>query len=522
MSTKKLVAKSAGIIMVGYTLSRILGYVRDKLWVYIFGQDKISTDAYTAAFSIPDLLYFLLAGGALSAAFIPVFTDYLTKGEKKEAWKIASSIANLLIILVASGIMIILIFADKLVPLIVPGYNEQTMKLAIFLTRIMCPAVLFFVLSALCSAILNSYQHFKTPAFAFIFYDVPIILGCLILGPKIGIVGMSLGVLIGAIMLVLLQLPVIIKMGWDYKFILNLSHPGVKRILKLFLPAMFGLLISQVNLFMIPQFFGSKLSSGVNTYLRLATRIIYVPLGIFAVAISTAIFPFLASQVSLNDKTAFRNTLTRGICFSFFLSLPSTAGVIVLSKPIIRVLFQGGGFKVVDVEKTSFLLLFLSIGLIGLSTLQVITRGFYANFDTKTPVKVGVISLFLNIFLCYFLTNSYLKSSGLGLAVSLTSMFNMSILIFIIHKKMKGIDVKRILNSFLKSVFVSIVMGLICHFIYIHLEKFLGISLKSAAFNLFLVMIIGILSYFSMAFLLRTEETKYIVEMLKERLKIKN
>lgn len=517
MKTHSKIAASSAIIMFGYSFSRILGYLRVKALAYVFGSNY-QTDAYFAVHNIIDILYFLLAGGALSAAFIPVFTEYLAKKkDEKEAWYIANSVANILIFASLLGILIWEIFTPYFVKIVAPGFDEKTNLLCTYLTRITLPMVIFTVLSALLAGILNSYQHFTAPSIAFIFYNIPIIIFTFLLGPKIGIVSVPYGVLLGAFLLVAIQLPVAVKKGLKYSFVIDFKSSGVRKIIKLFIPAMLGLSISQVNLVLIPQFFASYFSRGVITYLNYANRIIMLPFGIFAVAISTAVFPALSREIQGNNLQDFKNTLSRGISSTFFFSIPSAVGLIFLSQEIIKLLYLGGEFGLKDVEKTGSILVFFSLGLFALSSIQVITRGFYAQQNTSTPVKVGFISLFINLFLCYLLGRSYLKENGLPLATSLTSLFNMSVLLFILRDK---INFKILLTSFLKSLFTSLIMGIsiigimqiLNNFITSHLLSLLGLKI------LILVFLGGVI-YFIISVALKVEEAFIIYDMVRGFLK---
>jgi putative peptidoglycan lipid II flippase len=513
MNSGEKIAKSSAIIMFGYSFSRILGYLRLKALAYVFGSNY-QTDAYVAVHNIIDILYLLLAGGALSAAFIPVFTEYLVKEKKEEAYSVASSIANILIIASLAGILIWEFFTPFFVKIVAPGFDEKTNLLCSYLTRITLPMVIFTVLSALLSGILNSYQHFTAPSLAFIFYNIPIIIFTFFLGPKIGIVSVPYGVLLGSFLLVAIQVPFLIKKGVKYKFILDYKSEGVRKIIKLFIPAMLGLSLSQINLILIPQFFASYFSDGVITYLNYANRIIMLPFGIFAVAISTAVFPTLSREIQENRKKDFQRTLSRAISSTFFFSLPSTFGLIILSNEIIKLLYWGGEFSLKDVKETGEILAFFSIGLFALSAIQVLTRGFYSQQDTSTPVKVGFVSLFINLGLCYSLGKSSLKENGLPLATSLTSLFNMSVLTFILRDKL---NFKILFSSFSKSLFSSLGMGIFIFILNNILKNFLKGGFLSLIFlKISILMFLGGIVYFIFSLILKSEDSLTIFKILKK------
>lgn len=511
--TKKTVIKGATIVMFGFGLSRILGYIKLKSLAYVFGSTW-QTDAYVAVFNVIDMLYFLIAGGALSAAFIPVFMEYLSKKDERESWEIANNILNILLTVSALGIFIWMIFTPYFVKLIVPGFDEKTTSLCVLLTRITLPMVFFTVISALFSGILNSFGNFFTPTFAFVFYNIPTILVILLLGPKFGIVILPLGVLLGAMGLVIIQLPPLIKSGWRYKTILNISHPKVKQIIKLFIPAMLALLVFHFNLVIIPQFFASFFKDGVVTYLLYASRIIMLPYGVFAVAISVAIFPTLTAKSHESNLSDWRNILSKGISSTFYFSLPSSVFLIILSEKVVKLLYWGGEFNNYDVSQTSFLLIYFTVGLVALSAIQVIIRGFHSQKDTITPLKVGVLCLVLNIALAYFLSRSRLGYAGPPLAVSLTLIFNMTILLVILK-----VNYRIIVGGFLKSLLSSIILAIVIFAGMRIINNFITTTtLGGIAIELAILIGIGSLSYLLVTYLLKMEEIYTMVEVLRKKL----
>lgn len=513
MTNNKSVAKSAAIITLGFSASRILGYVLLKSLAYVFGSNY-QTDAYVAIFNVIDLLYFLLAGGALSAAFIPVFTEILSKEGKEKAWVVASKTFNILIAVTFLGLLCWEIFTPILVKLIAPGFDKKTTLLCILLTRITLPMVLFTVTSAFCAAILNSFKHFAAPTYAYVFYNLPIIAATFIFGPKIGIIGLPFGVLIGALGLVLIQIPVLIKQGIKYFFIFQYQDVYVKKMIKLFLPAMLGLSISQFNLVMIPQFFASQFSHGVVTYFNYANRVIMLPFGIFAVAIATAVFPNLSEHIQKNDLENFKKTLVKGINATLFLILPSTAFLIVLSNPVIKLLYYGGKFKDSDINTTAQILMYYSIGLLALSLLQTITRGFYSRQDTATPVKIGIISLPLNLILGFILTKTSLGFNGIPLATSITLTFNLIILFFILRKQLNGIMGKFLFVSFLKIFLGTLICAGISYFLFFHLVNIFPDRLSFTALNLLISTGCGFSIYLIFCILTKVEEAKIVLNMV--------
>jgi len=514
--TGKNVAKAAGILMVAILISRILGFVRETVIGMQFGSNWV-TDAYIAAFTIPDLVYYLLIGGALSAAFIPVFTEYLVKGETEEAWKIVSTIINLILILLGTIILLGIIFAPFLVPLVAYNFQGKTLDLTVFLTRLMFPAVIFHALNGVAMGILNSYNHFTTPALGSIVYNIVIILAAFILGSQMGITGMSIGVVMGAAISFLMQYYVLRKKGIRYHWIVDLKHPGVQRIGQLMLPAMIGLSIIQVNL-VINQNFASSLAEGSITALRFANRLVQLPYGIFASAIGMAIFPTLTRQAASKSLTELRKTLSLGIRVTNFLSIPAGVGLMVLSVPVVRLLFEQGKFGPEATYATAFALVFYSLGIFAQCALAIVTRGYYALQDTVTPLKIGLLTVFLNIVFNFLLIEP-LAHGGLALAFSLTGAINLLILLVILRKKIGNIDGKNILFSFVKTSLAAVLMGAASF----GLAQWIGslVDLESKVGQLLQVstaMTAGVVVFLFFAYLLRLEELDLLFNLLRKRL----
>ena len=308
-------------------IARILGYVRDALLYAIFGQNRI-TDIYNAAFSIPDFIYMILIGGALSSAFIPVFGGYLARGEDEKGWQVANTMLNLLVILMITAITLGMLFTPNLIRLLVPGLTLRD-RYDRLPHRIMFFQTFFMGLSGVSMGILNSYKHFVTPAVGSVLYSLSIVVVGGVLGPRIGIVAFAIGVVVGAVLNFAVQLPPLLKFGMRYKPLLNLKHPGIKQIGILVFPVLIGLSVSQFNLF-VSQNLASNLPSGQLAALRTAQRFMQLPIGIFAAAISTAVFPTLTEHAARMEWGQFRRTFSLGVRTANFLAIPCVAGLIAI------------------------------------------------------------------------------------------------------------------------------------------------------------------------------------------------
>lgn len=519
MSAGKGVARAACLIMFAMIISRILGYLRDVVIYAKFGQNRI-TDAYNAAFSIPDFLYMLLVGGALSSAFIPVFSSYIATDKEKDAWEVASIIFNFIMILMVCGVVFGIIFTPQLITLLVPGFTGEAFDLTVFLTRIMFLQAFFMGLSGISVGILNSHKHFTAPAIGSVLYNLGIIIVGLILSPFIGIVGFSIGVVAGAIMNFGVQLPVLLKKGLRYKFSFNLRHPGVQKIFALMFPVLIGLSVAHFNLF-VNQNLASTLEPGIVAALRTGQRLMQLPIGVFAIAIAVAIFPTLTRNVAREEMKQFKENTSMGVRAVIFVTLPAAVGLIALRIPLIRLLFEQGLFTHANTLATAHALYYYSIGLFAYSAIQVLNRAFYALQDTKTPVAAGILTIALNIWLNFVLLD-ILGHGGLALAYSLAGIFNMIALLVILRLKIGGIDGRKMFFSFVQSVFASIVMGLLLFYFVSYADNLLDVTTKIGQFlEVMLGITIGAVIYTLIVSLFKMEEADLVLAILKRRLKIK-
>jgi putative peptidoglycan lipid II flippase len=517
LSGKKKVAQAAGLIMVAMIVSRVLGYVRDLVIYATFGQNRI-TDAYNAAFSVPDFLYMLLVGGALSSAFIPVFSSYIATKREEEAWEVASIVFNLILVLMAVGIGVGVVFTPQLIKLLVPGFAPESLELTVYLTRIMFIQVVFMVFSGISMGILNSYKHFAAPAIGSVLYNLGIIVVGLFLAQRFGIAGFSFGVVAGAMLNFAVQLPALFRVGLRYKFSFNFRHPGVQRLVKLMLPVLVGLSVTQINLF-VNQNLASGLPPGMVAALRTGQRLMQLPIGVFAIAIAVAVFPTLTEYAARKENREFRRAMSLGLRSIFFLALPATAGLIVLRVPIIRLLLQVGKFTAENTQATAHALLFYSIGIFAYSAIQFLSRVFYALQDTLTPVTVGVLTIILNLVLNFLLIKP-LAHGGLALAYSLAGIFNMVLLLWILRKKLGSIDGGRIAVSFAKSFTASVLMGIVLYWIAGWTELVFGVSTKGGQLvQVSLSVITGLVLYSVLSLLFKMEEAEMVWNILLKKIR---
>lgn len=516
MSTGKLMVKAAGFMMIATLLARLLGLARDIVFYYWFGQSHI-TDAYNAAFSIPDLIYMLLVGGALSSAFIPVFSSYLARSQEDEAWKVASIVFNYSILLMLVLITAGEIFTRPLITLLVPDLPPEQITLAVTLTRVMLFQTIFMTLSGIALGILNSKQHFTTPAIGSILYNVGIIVVGAALAQKFGIMAFSIGVVAGSILNLAVQIPALRRAGVRYYPLFNWRHPGFKQIIILMVPILLGLSVSQINLF-VTQNLASGLAEGSISALRLAQRLMQLPIGIFGIPIAMAVFPSMNLQVVRNEISDFKRTFSLGLRAVFLITIPAAVGLIALREPIIGLLFQQGKFTADDTIATGMVLAYYCIGLFAYSAIPLLNRVFYSLQDTVTPVAVGAASVVINIGFSIYMVG-YMEGRGLALAYSLAGIFNTLILIGILKIRLGTIGGLKIMKSFVISCGASAVMYLAAFYTNVYLQAVLNFSSKV---NELLIVAggigVGVVVYTLIILIFRLEEASLVMDLLKKRL----
>ncbi len=460
MSEKSRLLKAVGVIGSATLLSRVLGFVRDAVIAWYFGAGY-SSDAFIAAFRIPNLLRRLFAEGSLSAAFIPVFTDYAVNDSQDEAFRLARSALRLacvvLSIVTVSGILL----SPWIVHLIAPGFDSDKIFLTVILTRLMFPYVFCIGLMALCMGILNVLGHFAAPALAPAILNLTIIGSVLYISPSLAtpVIGLALGVLIGGFLQLVLQLPVLVRKGFRFWQKAKLMHAGLKKIGASLLPIIIGGAVYQINIF-ICTLLGSLLSEGSVTYLYFADRLVQFPLGIFAAAASTAVLPSLSRQAAKREYDRLKSTFAHALKLVFFITIPAAVGIIVLKEPIVTLLFQRGEFDAEATQLTIQAVLYYSLGLWAFSGAKIVVATFFAMQNVRTPVLMAIISIVANIILGVILMKP-LAHGGLALATSLASMLNLGLLAYALRARMGALGAKKIAQSVARAVLSSTVMGIV-------------------------------------------------------------
>jgi putative peptidoglycan lipid II flippase len=445
--SRRQIAQAAGLVSFLFGISRVLGLVREMVIGAQFGTSA-DLDAYLAAFRLPDLIFYLVAGGALASAFIPTFTAALAGDDGPPypaAWRLASAVANLVLLAsialaVAAGLL-----AEPLVAhLIAPGFSPEQQAMTVSLMRVMLVAPVIFGVSGIVMGVLNSFQHFLAPALAPILYNLAIILAAWFLAPTLGVLGLALGVVSGAMAHLLVQLPALLRRQPRYSRILGLSDPSVREVGRLMGPRVLGLAAVQIN-FLVNANLASGLSEGSLSALNYAWLLMLLPQGIVAQGIATAVFPTLSFQAAHGQIDGLRSTLNGALRAVLWLTLPATAGLIILRVPLISTLLERGEFTAESTQLTAYALAFFALGLAAHSVLEIITRAVFALHDRWTPVRAGLAAMVINIALSLILIRP-LADGGLALANTLATTLETAVLLWLITRRLHGLNGRRLLS----------------------------------------------------------------------------
>ena len=464
------IASAATLVMLLFILSRGTGLLREMIIGARFGT-AADLDAYLAAFRIPDLLFQLVAGGALGSAFIPTFAAAWTEGSQQQAWLLFSRVLNLLTLFLVLLCGLAMLFAEPLVAgLIAPGFSVEQQRLTASLMRWMLASTVVFGASGLIMGALNAVQHFLLPAVAPVLYNCAIIAGAWLLAPVVGIHGLVFGVAGGSVLHLLVQLPALLRQKVRYRFSFRIGDAQVREVARLMGPRVLGLLFVQLN-FLVNTILASGLPDGSLSALNYAWLLMLLPQGIFAQAVATVAFPTFSAQVAAGDRAQLMATLSGLLRLILFLSIPAAFLLYVLDEPLIELLFQRGRFDAASTQAVAFALRFFALGLVAHAVVEIVVRVFYALHDTATPVVAGVATVALNILHSLALIGR-LSFGGLALANSIATALEMLVLLVLLARKVRapnqeagqattvqGLPVRQLLTSGGRSLLASAVMA---------------------------------------------------------------
>ncbi len=436
------VARAASLVMALFVVSRALGLLREVIIARQFGTGA-EMDAYIAAFRLPDFLFYVVAGGALGSAFIPIFTGYLTRQDMPGAWRLASAVINWVVLVLSALSLIAALLAPWLVQTFLPAFSPAQQNLTAELMRWMLIATVIFGISGVVMGILNAHQHFLLPALAPILYNASIIGGALFLGPAWGVRGLTAGVVVGAAAHLLIQIPGLIQHKMGYQPVLAWGSPDLYDVGRLMAPRVLGLMAVQLN-FIVTIFLAATLPTGSATALNYGWIIMLLPQGIIAQSVATALFPTLAALVAEDDLPQMRHVFDTTLRNLLFLTLPAAAGLLILRVPIVRLLLERGEFDEHSTRLTAWALGFFALGLVGHAVVEITTRAFYALKNTKTPVTIAVAAMALNIVLSFWLIGVFRRfgwppHAGLALANAIAVTLEMGVLLVMLRPLMGGL-----------------------------------------------------------------------------------
>jgi len=457
-----VVAGAASIVALGFVVSRLLGLLRSVVIADAFGTEP-DLSAYWVAFRLPDLVFQLLAGATLSAAFIPTFSRVVLRGDPTAGWRLASSVLNLVAIATVIAAGLAFIAAPWLVPLLAPGLGEATGReaelqaLAVDLTRLMLISPLFFGISGMLMGILNARQHFLAPAFAPVVYNLGIIFGAVFLAEPLGVHGLAWGVVIGALGHLVVQIPALRTVGMEWRPTLDVGSEAVRDVLRLMGPRVVGLAAAQVNLLVII-FFASFVSDEAISAVNYAFLMMMLPVGVIGMAISTAVFPTLAAHAAAHESAQLRASISNALRVILFLSIPASVGLVILARPAIQVLLERGAFDARSTDMVVDALTFYAVGIAAQAAIEILSRGFYALSDTRTPVTIAVVAMVMNVAFAAILVQPF-GIAGLAAAASLSALMEFVLLVRLLDVRVGGLERIPLRRSVGSTVIASIVMA---------------------------------------------------------------
>jgi len=510
-------ASAAFIIAAAGVASRLLGLLRDRVLASHFGAGD-TLDVYYAAFRVPDLIYNLLILGALSAAFIPVFTGLIARDEEKEAWEVVNIFLTtaILFLLVLAGIFSI--FAPWLVKLITPGFSREKMQSVITLTRIMFLSPIFLGVSGIFGGILNSFRRFLIYSIAPLLYNLGIIFGALFFVKPFGIAGLAWGVVLGAALHMAIQYPNVKLTGMKYFPRLDFKNKNLRRIVKLMIPRTMGLAVTQVNLLVIT-IIASTLSAGSLAIFNFANNLQSAPLGFLSVPFVLAIFPTLSHLAAREKWDEFAVNFSKVFRQILFFIVPASVLMLVLRAQIVRIVLGAGKFDWEDTILTFQALGIFSVSLFAQCLVPLLARAFYAIHNTRIPFYTGIAAEFVNLVLALWLSRMF-GILGLVWAFSAASIVNMFLLILILRRKFDDLDDKKIIAVVLRITAAALAAGLVAQLVKyfasfrVNLDTFVGVFAQFAAAS-----VAGIAAYLVLSWIFKLEELAYLKTFLFSRLR---
>ncbi len=521
----KTITRAAILLLFFGLVSKLLALVRDRLLAGRFGAGQ-ELDIYFAAFRIPDFVFGIMIMGGLATVFLPVFSEYFKKSEE-DGWKLANNALNCFLILLIATCALLAVFTPYLIKFIIPGFNQESRDLAISLTRIMFLSPIFLGISSIFSGILHYFNKFLIYSLAPVLYNLGIIIGILFFVPAFGLKGLAFGVILGAILHWIIQIPATKFSGYRYSFIFNFRHLGLVKIFKLVIPRTIGSAAYHINLIVVTAI-ASTLTVGSIAVLNFSNNLQYLPVGLIGLSFALASFPVLSKAWVDKAKEKFLESFSLVFRQVLFLMIPTSILMFLLRAQFVRLILGTGQFGWLETRLTAASLGLFCFGIFAISLIPLLARTFYSLHDTKTPVFIGLASVSLNIALSflfvnllekmgvfYHFTSEILKLEGiknisvigLPLALSISGIFQFFLLVIFLKRKMGDIRLKKIWQSFWKILLSSILLGVFTYFSlrlasgFVNMNTFSGVFIQTIFGG-----IIGVLIYIFSSFFFGSPE----------------
>jgi putative peptidoglycan lipid II flippase len=514
-NSQRQVARAAALVMVAFAVSRLLGLVRQMVFGAYFGTGP-EMDAYVAAIRIPDAIFLVVAGGALGSAFLPLFTGRLARKETNAAWRLASAIITILVVVLVPVSVASIVLAPWLVRVFVaPGLAPEVQARTVELMRVMLISPTIFGVSGIVMGALNAHQHFLLPALAPIVYNIGLIVGGIVGGlTPVGAMGPAIGMVVGAAGHFAVQLPGLVRYGAKLRPTLGRGDPVVREVGLLITPRVLGMAAAQINI-IVSSNLASRLGPNAISTLDYAWRVMLLPQGIFAQAVGTAVFPTFSRQAALGETAALRTTLMNSLGLLIAMTIPASVGLAMLGEPIVAAMFQRGAFDAEATRAVAWSLVFFAVGLVGHSALEVLGRAFYALHDTWTPALAAVAAVILNAVLGLWLPGVFARAGGLplgGLALStaLAALFETVVLFALARHRLGSIDVRGIVSTTARVIVASLGMA-------VALWVFLSISSADPYLQSLIGVSIGLVVYVALAWILGIDQLRLAARMVLNR-----
>jgi putative peptidoglycan lipid II flippase len=522
---RQISTRATGVVGIAVMCSRVLGLIREQVFAGLFGAGK-NLDAFLMAFRLPNLLRDLFAEGALSTAFITTFSRKIATEGDASAWRLANKIATLTAIFMGALTLLGIVFAPQLVDLLTWGsWPADKTALTILLTRIMWPFILLVSLAALVMGMLNAKHVFGPPAMASSYFNLGSIMGGVVIGwwldPHFGarsLTGLAIGTLIGGTWQLAAQFPSLGRVGYKYRADFQWRDEGVRTVLSLMGPAVIAASAVQVNV-LVNSGFAASLGNGPVSWLNIAFRLMQLPLGIFGVAVGTVTLPLISRNAARGDTPAFRSALAHALRLVLLLTIPAAIGLIILARPIISVIYEHGRFDARATEQTAAALQFYAIGLAAYAAIKVLAPAFYALDKRFLPMLVSLLSILVNFALnWFFMFKIKLGHRGLALSTSLVALINFLLLYTMMRRHAGRLETSQLFKTLGKVLLAGAVLAGICLLALVLFFNATPLPLWKKIVDLAITIALGVVTFFGTAFLLRVNEVRDLVDLVRRRL----